>query len=605
MCGILGSLNLKFTESDLDIICHRGPDSGAIESIELENDSILLAHRRLAIIDLSITGAQPMFDEDKQYAIIFNGEIYNHLDLREKLNRNNFKGSSDTETILYYLIENGIDGIQDFNGIFSFGFLDIQKQKLYLVRDPFGVKPLYYYQKSDKLLFSSEIRPIKKRINTSVNKKAFPELLKLRYNPSPETLYQEVKKVRPGHYLDYDIKKHQYKVTSYGKNVQINTNISFHKAVDRYGQLFENAVKRQLLADVEVGALLSGGIDSALVTYFAQKHTPKPLKTFTVGFKDRDLSNETLEASESANFLKTNHQNISISEANFKEILEETCRIVEEPLGTTSILPMYYLNKEVAKKVKVVLTGQGADEPLGGYNRYRGELLSQKLPSWFFKTAKPVAAWSKKENWIRATQALSEKATVKRFEKIYALFTSDEIKKLIHFDNNEALNKINYFYELTKVKDLDSVSSMMRIDTMMNLADDLLMYTDKVSMNFSVETRVPILDLELVDFLNSLPSHFKIDRQNTKIIHKKFAEEVLPKEIINRPKKGFKSPTEKWFRGDLGQFYKELIFQDESDFSNYFNKDEVLNIFEQHQKGFNKEKQIFLLLSIYYWFSNK
>lgn len=604
MCGILGSINLEINQVSLDTIFHRGPDSGAIEKFNIQGNEIYLGHRRLAIVDLTETGHQPMFSNDSKFAIIFNGEIYNHMELREKLPSVNFRGSSDTETILYYLAAFGIEAVNDFNGVFSIGFLDIEREKLYLIRDPFGVKPLYYGVENNTFVFSSEIRPIHHLYrNLSLDKGNIAELLKLRYNPAPDTIYKEVKKLRPGHILAYDISDstNRIEISSYIKSVNITKNYSFNKAVAKYGELFESAVKRQLMSDVEIGSLLSGGVDSALVTYFAQKHLNTKIKTYTVGFEDSGFANELAEAQVTADFLKTDHRSISITSQNFRSVFEETCKIVEEPLGTTSILPMYYLNEAVSKELKVVLTGQGADEPLGGYARYKGEMMSNKYPAFLFDLMKPVAKLSKKERWMRASQSLSIANPIKRWEHIYALFTDKEIVDLMGLKDIQSKDRIQYFYDLLDCKNKKGVEGMMAVDMRMNLADDLLMYTDKVSMNFTIETRVPMLDIELIKFLESLPVDYKILSGQTKRIHKVFAEEVLPNEIINRPKKGFLSPTEKWFREDLGDYYIDLLNNsNKSGYFEVFNREAVLDIFKEHKAGYNREKQIFTLLSLYY-----
>ena len=604
MCGILGSINLPITEQSLNTIFHRGPDSGAIEKFDIRGSTLYFGHRRLAIVDLTVTGHQPMLTQDGQFAIIFNGEIYNHLELRKKIKDIAFKGSSDTETILYYLAQYGIEGVADFNGVFSLSFLDIQGEKMYLVRDPFGVKPLYYKVEDNTLVFASEIRPIHYlEKKTLLDKENIASLLKLRYNAAPDTIYAGIQKLRPGHILAWDLSKQTdcVSISSYLRPVTISKQYSFAQAVEKYGELFEAAVKRQLMADVEIGSLLSGGIDSALVTYFAQKHTLTKMKTYTVGFEDCAFANELEEAQRSADFLQTDHQSIVISAANFQAVFEETCRIVEEPLGTTSILPMYYLNQAVSKDLKVVLTGQGADEPLGGYTRYKGEMLAQRYPSLLFDLMRPVANVSKKEAWIRAAHSLSIKDPIRRWEHIYALFSDQEIQGLLGIQDTKSSSRIQYFYDLLACQNKKGVEGMMAVDARMNLADDLLMYTDKVSMNFTIETRVPMLDLELVAFLESLPVDYKIAANQTKRIHRAFASEVLPQEIIHRPKKGFLSPTEKWFREELGDYYINLLSNsNKSVYFELFNKKAVLQVFKEHKAGYNREKQIFTLLSLYY-----
>jgi len=603
MCGIVGTINKSFNNTILDLINHRGPDDSEILDLGIGKNKITLGHRRLAIQDLSSAGHQPMYSVCEKFIIIFNGEIYNHLDLRKKLDSIEFNGHSDTETIVNYIAKFGIGSVKDFNGIFGFSFLDIENEKLYLVRDRYGIKPFYYHSGNEILIYSSEIRPIKSIIDSDIDKNNLATLLKLRYNPAPITLYKNIDKLRAGHILEYDLKNHSMNISSFITPVMIDKNISFDEALIKYGELFEEAIKRQLLADVEVGVLLSGGIDSALVAYFAQKYSNKPIKTFTIGFEEDDDSDETNDARESAHILGTEHYEIKITDNQFEEVFRKCIEIVEEPLGTTSIIPMYFLNELVSKYgVKVVLTGQGADEPLGGYKRYQGEVLAEKIPSFVFNTLKPFSKFIKNESIFRAINSLGEKDIIKRFELIYSLFSQEEIKRLIGVDELKSNSLINYFYELLGGKEKDTVNSMMSNDMRMNLCDDLLLYTDKISMNFSIEARVPMLDNDLIDFLESLPLEYKIKGKEGKYIHKKFAESVLPKEIIYRQKKGFKSPTEKWFRGEKGLMYKNMLISNESRFSKYFNIKEVAMIFNIHRSGKrNMEKQLFTLISIYYW----
>lgn len=602
MCGIVGAVNKTIDNSILDTIKHRGPDDSGIEEYELCGSSIFFAHRRLSIQDLSSAGHQPMLSFCKKYAIIFNGEIYNHLELRKKLKNVIFKGHSDTETIVNYIAHFGINAVKDFNGIFALGFLDIEKKKIYLVRDRFGIKPLYYYQNKDQFLFSSEIRSLKSMIKSSIDMENLALLLKLRYNPSPTTLYESILKLKPGHILSFDIQTNTIKETSFNLPITINKNISFQEALDQYEILFEQAVKRQLLSDVEVGILLSGGVDSALVAYYAQKYSDKPIKTFTIGFSEHDDTDEIADARETAELLGTEHYEIKISNNEFEKIFSECIDIVEEPLGTTSIIPMYYLNQLVSKHVKVVLTGQGADEPLGGYKRYQSEILYEKIPTFVFNLLKPMSMVIKNEQIYRALNALGEKDIIKRFSLIYALFKDHEVKRLIGQSTTKDEDLIRYFYKILNGDKKHGVEAMMSNDLRMNLSDDLLLYTDKISMHFSIEARVPLLDNDLIDFVESLPYKYRIKGKHGKYIHKKFAERVLPKEIIYRQKKGFQSPTKKWFKGEKGNIYKTLLLNEHSNFAKYFNLEIVKKYFDSHMNGErNYEKQLFTLISLYYW----
>lgn len=608
MCGILGSVNFSFDESLLDLIKHRGPDDSGIDVIQTHFHQICLAHRRLSILDLSAAGHQPMFTECGNYALIFNGEIYNHLELRAELPKEiNFNGHSDTETILYYLKEFGINSIRDFNGIFSIAFLNKITNKLFLVRDHFGVKPLYYYEgENNELIFSSEIRPIKFILpKSSLDNDALANLLRLRYNPSPDTLYRQIKKIRAGHYLEVDLNKSQLLFRHYPFIRKISKTVNYIKddAINLYGQKLEKAVKRQLLSDVEVGVFLSGGIDSAIVAALAQKHYNGKLKTFTVGFEGDHSENEIEDAAETAHLLGLEHKFRKITFPDFIDIIKKCTLIVEEPLATTSIIPMYFLSELASKEVKVILTGQGADEPLGGYTRYKSELLRNFVPEFLRSKILPLSKFTKiqNENVLRGVKSIGVENEIDRFLTACEVFTKMEISQLISHNDNTSYQKIDYF---TKILNCETskhpVERMMALDTRLNLADDLLNYTDKITMNFALECRVPMLDLELVNFIESMPYDLKLSLTSGKIIHKQFGSKILPDRIIKRKKKGFLSPTNIWFKNEV-ETIREILLKSGTNFSKVFNQIYVAEIIKQHLQGYNKEKQIFLLLSICFW----
>lgn len=611
MCGILGSVNIFFDNSILDLIKHRGPDDYGTEEVHINTNKIRFSQRRLSIIDLSPAGHQPMFTECGNYLIIFNGEIYNHLELRDKLPKTiNYRGHSDTETILYYLKEYGINGIKDFNGIFAIAFLDQINNKLFLARDLFGVKPLYYYEGTNNdLLFSSEIRPIKALLKeVNLNKDALANLLRLRYNPSPDTLFQQIKKVHPGHYLEIKLNTNQLLLQNHSYLSEIQKTIYYprNEAVNLYGQKLEEAVKRQLLSDVEVGVLLSGGIDSAIVAALAQKHYTSKLKTFTIGFEGANSEDEIEDAAETAKILGVEHKFRKISFTDFIDIIKKCTQIVEEPLATTSIIPMYYLSELASKEVKVVLTGQGADEPLGGYIRYKSELIRDIIPSFLHTKLPSIVQLTKikNEKIIRGTNAIVVKNEIDRFLASYEVFTNDEIFQLINHHDKTSYQRIDYLYKILNCKSKNHpVERMMALDTRLNLSDDLLNYTDKITMNFALECRVPMLDLELISFIESLPYNLKLNLSRGKIIHKEFARKILPDKIINRKKKGFLSPTNNWFKNEA-DIIKDILLSTDSNFSKVFNQNYVADIIKLHLQGYNKEKQIFLLLSIYFWFES-
>lgn len=606
MCGILGSVNFNIEQDTLNLIAHRGPDDSGIERFLVSNNEVVLAQTRLSIIELSEAGHQPMKSSCGNYVIIFNGEIYNHLELRSKLPKSIiYKGHSDTETILNYLIHYGKEGLKELNGIFAIAFLNLRNNSLILARDPFGVKPLYYCHKPNSLIFSSEIRPIKKTVgNLRLDKSALAELLRLRYNPSPDTLFPEIKKLHPGHLLQMNLTgdKLESVIENFGIQAVERIQAEKNELIEKYGKALDLAVQRQLLADVEVGILLSGGIDSALVAALAKKYYSGKLKAFTIGFEGEYQEDEIEDAAHTAKILDLDHYYRKITFSDFLSILRECTRIVEEPLGTTSVIPMYFLSQLASEQVKVVLTGQGADEPLGGYARYKLELLKSIIPSWFHPLVNPLIKLlnTRNEQLVRAGNAFKIKNELKRFLTTYELFSNDEILDLIGIEDHLSIQRIEYMHELITHESKSSVEKILSIDTRMNLSDDLLNYTDKITMNFALECRVPMLDLDLVRFIESLPTEMKLNRSQGKIIHKKFAETILPREIIDRPKKGFQSPTKTWFR-DEADTLKQILLGEQTLFRKVFNHTAVLKILDEHAAGYNKEKQIFLLLSIYYW----
>lgn len=603
MCGILGSINLSFQNDLLDLIARRGPDDWGIEKFATAGQHVILGHRRLSIVDLSPAGHQPMSTECGRYHIVFNGEIYNHSDIRDTLRQKSFRGHSDTETILYALAERGIEAVKQFNGIFAFAFLDTVRQQLFLVRDPFGVKPLYFFQQGSQLGFSSEMRPLLKMIRPNIEKDALATLLRLRYVPSPATLFREIKKVIPGHYLRIDLNRpEENRCESYAAPVPEECSLPFGEQLEQYQTHLAEALKRQMMADVEVGVLLSGGVDSALVAREAVRCAGHPVKAFTVGFTGKHREDEIQDAAETARLLGMQHFIARISDEDFFARIAESIAILEEPLATTSVIPMKTLAELASSEVKVVLTGQGADEPLGGYARYQGELLYEKLPSWFAAGAGRLLGNCRFRNaqLQRALKSIVIREDIPRFISESEVFSPDEISKLTGIREHVAEEVYRQRYaDLQLSIKKRPVERMMALDARMNLADDLLLYTDKITMHYSLECRVPLLDLPLVRFIESLPGSSRLCWRKGKRIHKCFAEQVLPPEIVHRPKKGFQSPTGEWFQ--KSELLQEILLDDNSAFSCYFDRDEVRRNILLHRKGFNRERQIFLLLAAKYW----
>jgi asparagine synthase (glutamine-hydrolysing) len=604
MCGILGTLNLPFNKEVLNLLSHRGPDDSGIINMAVGRHRITLGHRRLSIVDISSAGHQPMQTACGRYSIIYNGEIYNHLELRREIKNVKFRGHSDTETILHLIAQHGIDAIHKFNGIFAFGFVDAVEGKLFLARGPYGVKPLYYCQKGGAFVFSSEIKPINNLVKNTLDPGNLAEVLRLRYLPSPDTLFKDIKKVRPAHIIEVNLCDVDlyYKEYPFLHMPPATIDIAFQEAVNNYTILFDEAIQRQLMSDVDVGILLSGGIDSTTVASYAQKHTSYRMKAFTVGFTENDYADEISEAQQTASILGLDHYYTRVGFEDFLTVIRKCIHIIEEPLATTSIIPMYYLSQLASQHVKVVLSGQGADESLGGYVKYQSEIYKAGIPCAIAKVMSAFARSFGLRNdlILRGLRSLGEKDDLCRFLNTYTVFDNDEILKLIATRDTRSMDRLRYWYDLLGCKDREkSVERMMSLELRTILPDDYLLYADKITMHHSIECRVPMLDLNLVYFIESLPYHYRIKLLNGKIIHKRFAQKSLPKSIINRKKKGFLSPTNIWFKksDDL----KDILIDSSSKFASFFDLRVVKNVLDEHRNGFNRERHIFLLLNLYYW----
>ena len=603
MCGILATVNVPFDQAALDSIRHRGPDASGISQIAVGKHLVTLGHQRLSILDVSPAGHQPMWACNRRFAIVYNGEIYNHQELRQTLAHADYRGHSDTETILHCLAERGIKSASEFNGIFAFCLLDAKERKLYVARDPFGVKPVYYRAEAGTVVVSSELRGIRQFFSDTLDPDSLAELLRLRYLPAPDTLFRNVRKLRPGHVAEIDLNAAAPRISEYPLPRPSDRGAPVRdrdEAIEQYSSLLKAAVRRQLLSDVEVGVLLSGGVDSALVATLAQRSVSYKLKAFTVGFSEADPADEIADAAETARVAGLEHHHVRIGFENFLQTLPAINWMIEEPLATTSIVPMFALSRLASSHVKVVLSGQGADETMGGYRRYQVELLRGFVPPFAAAALARVSRGIRSDALARGLGAARETDDVRRFESVYSVFSRDQIAKMIGSRENRAEQRIRYFFDLLGCSRQEhSVERMMTLDARMNLADDLLLYTDKITMHHSLECRVPLLDLDLVRFIESLPRHFRLGIGEGKRIHKWSAGRMLPAGIVKRKKKGFLSPTRQWFQS--GGAVREILLEKNSRFASVFDLREVEDVLRRHEAGANRERHIFLLLSLHYW----
>ncbi|MBD3628646.1 asparagine synthase (glutamine-hydrolyzing) [Cyclobacterium sp.] len=613
MCGIAGNINSKLLPEHIDLIHHRGPDERGLIQTSMGPHRVFLGHTRLSILDLSEAGSQPMFTDCGNYGIVFNGEIYNHLSLREELKGVSFKGHSDTETILYYLRAYGIDAVKKFNGIFAFAFLDKKKEKLFLVRDQFGVKPLYYFSQGDKLIFGSELKVIKNNTDYSrgIDTSALNTYLTLNFNPAPQTLFKDIKKLEAATYLEYSKNGSLRFVRYWDKTQKIDHTIRLDDAILEYKRLLEQAVKRQLLSDVPVGLLLSGGLDSAVLGYLMSNNSSSPIQTFTVGFKGKGKFNELEDARDTAKWINADHQEIYLSRKEYMAYYFKSFYYTEEPIAAPPVPALFHVSKLASQSVKVVLSGQGADEPMAGYNRYKGEKIIgdyQKILSLL-----PLSLLSKifptNHKLDRVIYSSQFKKQLERFIGIYTLFTpslkadlyQDSLHPLIQDDQKAAFENL---YNRADPSG-SSLSKLLYIDTRSLLPDQLLLFNDKITMANSIENRVPFLDIDLINFIETLPLKMKLNGQVTKFVLRKAAEQWLPASIINRKKRAFETPIGAWFKKELSDTLLQLVESSGSFSRNYFNIKFIEKMIWMHVS--NKKdytKHLFMILSLELWYKN-
>ncbi|MEZ5933584.1 MAG: asparagine synthase (glutamine-hydrolyzing) [Alphaproteobacteria bacterium] len=569
MCGIVGSIDHPH---DIDLalarLHHRGPDSRGSETRRIAERTVIFGHTRLAIVDLSEAGHQPMTDRSGRWLLTYNGEIYNHRTLRQDLDIA-FRGHSDTETLVEHLAAFGIgETVARLNGMFAFAALDQQEAKLYLARDPFGIKPVYYrFPPAGGFAFASEIRALQAANEPSlqIDPDALQSFLTLRFVPSPDTLWQGIHRLPPGHLLEVDLRSMAHRLICYIEPVTERFRGSIDDAVAAYHDLLGQGIERQLMSDVPVGILLSSGIDSAIVAALA-KEKGAELPCYTVGFDSGHDESEIPGAEETCRVLGLPFHPVTVRPDDVLPVFDQIVSTLEEPIVSTAPLVMWNLVKRAREDVTVALTGQGSDEPWGGYARYQNEIVRNLLP---FPAALGAlkaggALWQRLPEWIgRAVRSLPIKDRAKRFQEAYALFTAEQRAHLTgREDEGRALAALNYWLEWHAPANCTPAENMMRLDTRTCLADDWLLYGDKISMAFSLETRVPILDLDVVRFVESLPLDYRVKLGRTKIVHKLMARRYLPPAIVNRKKMGFPTPFASWSRGRLKEQVAGMLLEE-------------------------------------------
>lgn len=606
MCGVAGFVSdgpLPLGgDAALSALAHRGPDAAASQALRVGPAHAWLGHTRLSILDLSPAGAQPMRSRDGRWWVSYNGEIYNHLELRRELD-SPWRGHSDTETLVEALAAWGLGAaLPRLNGIFAFAALDTVAGKLYLARDPFGVKPMYYAEQRGQFAFSSELKALATLVSPgrTLNAAALRAFLTMRFVPSPQTLLEGIRRLPPAHVLERDLTSGRETLRCYAPPAQERFSGTLDAAVEAYYALLSQAVKRQLLSDVPVGIFLSGGVDSGFVAALAAEHRGA-LPSYTVGFGAEHEACELEDAAETARLLGLEHHAVRVGAEDLWQAFEKCVAAVEEPLGTPSILPMWHLAKRAGEDVTVVLTGQGSDEPWGGYRRYQAELWRSRIPfPQVLALLEPLARHLPLPEFVeRALASIPLADRVQRFAQIYAPFAPRLRERLTgSADPGCAAGSIRYWLDWLGDEGLPDTQAMMAIDARMGLADNYLLYGDKISMAHSLEARVPMLDIELVRFIESLPVEYRVSFAGGKIAHKRAAERHLPAAIVGRRKKGFLIPFRTWSRTIWKDRVAAILLERESPFS----RRAIEELWREHLGGRRDwSEQLFALASFHLW----
>jgi len=617
MCGIAGvfdrsgaPVSAELVRKMSSAIAHRGPDGSG----RYVAGPIGLGHRRLSIIDLE-GGTQPITNEDGTLQLIFNGEIYNYIELREELLKQGhiFKTQSDTEVIIHGYEQWGFDCVKRFNGIFSFALWDSLRKRLFLARDHLGVKPLYYTQLGKRLLFGSEIKALLQdpECPAEVDIRALGELFTLRYVPSPATLFRGIRKLPPAHLMVVDAE--HVEVKRYWNSTPQVRFREEAELVEEYRGLVEDAVRLQMRSDVPVGLFLSSGIDSGALLALMSRDSSRPVHTFTIGFEDGERTNELADARDLAKRFGADHSEMIVTAKDYQQYYERYLRDIEEPVGNETAAAFYFVSLLARRKVKVTLTGQGADEPWAGYGRHFGAKFSQyysRVPVAITEgVVRPlVERFSQNETLRRGVASLGEQDTLSRFVKIYSFYSSDMKEKLfqpwvreqISTDGAEARESLEWLYR--DVEALDPLTQILYMDTRSNLPDDLLMVGDKTSMANAVEARVPFLDHRLVEFAESVPPEMRLRRFTAKYLHKKALAQWLPAEVVYRKKKGFANPVDRWLRVSMRDYVHDCLLSEGSAVGQYFDREYIRQTLRMHEAGeLNNMRHINLLVSFELW----
>src|ERR1700723_3221064 len=614
MCGICGQFNFgspvpvqrRDIEAMANSISHRGPDD---EGYFIAGP-LGFGFRRLSIIDLA-GGHQPMSDGEESVWVVFNGEIYNFKELKRELQGfgHVFRTNSDTEVIIHGYREWGDEILNRLNGMFGLAIWDVRQRKLILARDPFGIKLIYYRIEGDRLYFGSEMRAVRATMpdKGDIDPNSLNLFLRYRYTPSPHTILQGVRKLAPGTKLVVQNGSYQLSRWYEFKPVPFSPAKSPNEAREELLALYKQAVKRQLISDVPVGLLLSGGMDSALLLALMNLYG-KSWQTYTVGYGSTYADDELADAAETARMLGSQHTSVLISRSIFEQTLPKIVSCLEEPIAASSIVPMYFVCERARQNVKVGLVGQGPDELFGGYRRHLGVRYAPlwgQLPGWMrTPIASAVEALPRNETLKRGVHSLATPDRMHRYQNVLSILPGAQVDDLFS-DGQLGPNPGDSILECwANMSDLmsrtDELGGLQFLEVRSTLPDELLMYADKLSMAHGLELRVPFLDKEIVEYVERLPASMKVRNGSRKWLHREVCRTYLPDSILKRPKRGFAvNVVDDWFRSAIGNQMSEMLLDSDSRIYEYLNPTAVRKLFEQHSTGRNDNHKILFSLVLF------
>jgi len=605
MCGIAG---VVYTDRSHPVdkglisrmtgaMAHRGPDADGFHL----TGGAGLGHRRLSIIDLA-GGDQPIFNEDRSKAVVLNGEIYNFQELRARLEAKGhiFATRSDTEVIVHAYEEYGVDCVSELRGMFAFALWDETARRLLLARDRVGKKPLYYTHDTERISFASELKALLQDpgLKRSINLEALDDYLSLGHIQAPHTIFQGIAQLPPASYLVWE--RGRAWVAEYWDVPQGGViRRSEAETLEAFAEVFHDAVRVRMIADVPLGAFLSGGVDSSAVVEAMSRLSPHPVKTTSVGFVERAFS-ELDHARAVSELIRSDHREIVVK-PDAMEILPKLVWHLDEPFADSSALPTYYVSKAARERVTVALSGDGGDEVFAGYQRRYGlNRLESRLRRWLPSGVRagllgPLGSIWPKASWLprplRAGYVLQNLATT--FERAYfadlSIFRPDEKAALVspelkaELDGRDPFNRFARHFE--RVRGLDPLSRLLYVDLKTWLANDILVKVDRMSMANSLEVRSPLLDHKVIEFAATVAPDLKYRGSISKYLLKKYLESRVPRSVIYRQKQGFEIPVAKWLREDLREMASDLLLSQRSLMRGYLRPEQIHTLWQQHQRN--------------------